>query len=127
VSDEESRRFWATINAHKKASDNKHTATRLEMEGIRDEVRAGNEDRRALHGENTKRFESFYQDQREQNLKLDALLAIEATKKAAREERERLAKTVGIAAKVFAAIIGALAGAVGFAKLVYELWKTHKP
>ncbi len=121
MSEEEAlRRLQRELAEYKKESGDKHMAVRTELEGVRDEVRNGHQERRDMHLENSHRFDA-------QDVALRRLIKIEDDKAAARKERERLAKTVSVVFKVLGAILGAAVAAAGFIKLVWELLKTHKP
>ena len=113
------RRLEHQVEINRKESADKHAAVRSEVEGIRHDVRD-------MRRENKEHLAKQDETLTAHGDKIDTLLQIEADKKTRRDEREQLAKKVGIVFKVIAAIVGAITAAIAFGKLVFEVMR-HKP
>lgn len=129
MTDDHDARIRALENARKSSSD-MHSQHSIALASMRELEEAHHDAATLARGELRGRLEALEtkldEDIAALNHKLDALLAIEATKAAEKAAKEALAKSIGVFFKVAGAVIATLTAVVGFAKLVWELTK-HKP
>lgn len=124
------RRRLEALESARKSSSDMHSQHAIGLAALRELEETHHDVATMARGELRGRIDALEakldQDIAALNGKLDALLAIEATKAAEKAAKEALAKSIGVFFKVAGAIIATLTAAIGFAKLAWDLAK-HKP